>query len=178
MLTIAIRHFLMLVQRQQTAVQLDRRRRNRTNPRQGKPRAPTTNQATLPVTADPTTDADVPPVPKIPSTLNLPGTWPQDASREPSPVRPGVAPEKSDPIPESPKSRKVTTTTYSPTSTRERQSLRKTSRPTSRKGVPPLHSSPTKSLILGHYWRQSLQQGQQGKMEKESRVSRLIRPPY
>ncbi|ETI27601.1 hypothetical protein G647_00050 [Cladophialophora carrionii CBS 160.54] len=131
------------------------------------------DQTTLPVSADPTSDTNVPPVPKIPSTLNLPGTWPRDASREPSPVR--LTDQKPSPVPETPKSRKVTSSAYSPASTREKQSIRKSSRPTSRKGVAPLSSSPSEKFDLGSLLAAIPTTGD---LEKEGRASRLIRPPY
>jgi protein EFR3 len=151
-----------------------------------KSKAPTNNgtyhdQTTLDhVTADPKTDDSVPPVPKIPSTLNLPGTWPKDASREPSPVRPTEVPlEKALPAPqESPQSRKIASNTYSPSSLRDKQSLRKSSRPTSRKGVTPLSSSPAEKFDLGTLLAAIPTTAATSEPEKENRTSRLIRPPY
>ncbi|OAP58103.1 hypothetical protein AYL99_07193 [Fonsecaea erecta] len=137
------------------------------------------DQATLPsVTIDPRTDATVPPVPKIPSTLNLPGTWPRDTS----PARPAeTSPDTAAPgVPESPESRKTTSKAYSPSPVREKQSLRKASRPTSRKGPTSLSSSPNEKFDLG-----SLLAAipipiadAAGDMQKENRTGRLIRPPY
>lgn len=145
------------------------------------------DQATVPaVTVDPTTDADVPPVPKIPSTLNLPGTWPTDASRDPSPVRPTetAADTSTDKVaaipvpPETPKSRKTATNAYSPASTRGKQSIRKSSRPTSRKGGMPVSSSPSEKFDLGSLLAAIPTAGVNGDIEKENRTSRLIQPPY
>ncbi|KAJ9608079.1 plasma membrane localization protein [Cladophialophora chaetospira] len=130
------------------------------------------------VTANPTVDADVPPVPKIPSTLNLPGTWPQDASRDPSPVRPDNAHEEIDPLSQSPKTRKITNTTHSPSSIREKQSLRKTSRPTSRRSFQPRSSSPIEKFDLGSLLAAIPTTGPVGEPEKENRASRPIKPPY
>ncbi|KIW25126.1 uncharacterized protein PV07_10790 [Cladophialophora immunda] len=137
------------------------------------------DQTTLPsVTVDPRTDTNVPPVPKIPSTLNLPGTWPRDAS----PARPAESsPETAvSAVPESPKSRKITGKTYSTSPAREKQSLRKTSRPTSRKGATPLSSSPNEKFDLGSLLAAipiPIAEAA-GDMQKENRTGRLIRPPY
>lgn len=131
------------------------------------------------VTADPRVDADVPPVPKIPSSLNLPGTWPREAS----PARLAEStPGKSLPVPQepgtSPQTRSVGTNAYSPSSTRERQSIRKSSRPASRRGMTPMSTSPNEkfdlsSLLAGIPTRETAEE-----VEKENRGTRLIRPPY
>ena len=135
------------------------------------------DQAT--VTADPATDADVPPMPKIPSIMNLPGTWPRDASREPSPTRGAASAENNANVPyESSQSRRFTPNTYSPTSTREKQSLRKTSRPTSRKGAGAVSSSPAEKFDLGSLLAAIPTAAGTGDLEKDNRASRLIRPPY
>lgn len=136
------------------------------------------DKTTLPVTADPTTDADVPPVPKIPFTLNLPGTWPHDASRDSSPVRSGVAQEKLSPVVESPNPQRFSDSTYSPTSTREKHSIRKTSRPTSRKGAAAMTSSPSEKFDLGSLLAAIPTTGTGEETGKVNRASRLIRPPY
>ena len=140
------------------------------------------DQATLPsVTTDPKIDASVPPVPKIPSILNLPGTWPHDASREPSPSReadPSVMEKSTLTQQDTPQSRKFINPAYSPSSTREKQSIRKSSRPTSRKGTTPMGSPPTEKFDLGSLLAAIPTAAAVGESEKESRASRLIRPPY
>ncbi|KIX01967.1 uncharacterized protein Z518_07906 [Rhinocladiella mackenziei CBS 650.93] len=128
------------------------------------------------VTADPRIDADVPPVPKIPSTLNLPGTWPRDAS----PPRPAEPTLKKTPSPSleggnTPHAKRITSTPYSP-STRERQGVRKSSRPTSRKG--PVSSSPNEKLDLDSLLAGIPSSDMTEEVDKENRGSRLIRPPY
>ena len=128
------------------------------------------------VTADPRTDADVPPLPSIPPSLHLPGTWPDDASREPSPVR---AAEKPATISQtSPQSQKTRDSIQSPPSTREKQSIRKTSRPTSRKGATPFSSPPGEKFDLSSLLAAIPIAGVAGEIEKDHRASRLIRPPY
>jgi protein EFR3 len=101
----------------------------------------------------------VPPVPKIPSTLDLPGTWPQGESRDPSPNRPGAT--------TSPESHRV----------RHKESLRASSRPTSRKGQPLFSSTPAEKFDLGSLLAAIPTSGN-GQLEKENRASKLIRPPY
>lgn len=131
------------------------------------------------VTADPRVDESVPPVPKIPSTLNLPGTWPRDVSPS-RPAEPSV--EKATHIPHedgaSPKSHRIASSTYSPSSAREKKSGRKSSRPTSRKDATPLSISPNEKFDLGSLLA-GIPSGDTAEgLEKENRVGRLSRPPY
>lgn len=140
------------------------------------------DQATVPaVTADPRKDFDVPPVPKIPSTLNLPGTWPRDVSpartQEDSTEAP--VPNSSEVRDTSPQSKRVSSATHSSPPTREAHSIKKTSRPVSRKSAAPISSPPPNekfdlgSLLAGISPGKSTEE-----LEKEIRSSRLIKPPY
>ncbi|KAI1628558.1 hypothetical protein EDD37DRAFT_12072 [Exophiala viscosa] len=106
------------------------------------------------VTVDPSQNADIPPVPKIPSTLNFPGSWPRDASParfdQASPPKTASPPEG---IEASPQSRRVTSGAFSTSS--------KATRPTSRRGIGEIPAG--KGVVQG---------------DRENRASRLIRPPY
>ncbi|KIV80577.1 hypothetical protein PV11_08070 [Exophiala sideris] len=127
---------------------------------------------TLPlVTADPRNDTDIPPVPKIPSALNLPGTWPRDASParsdQPAPQRISSPPQTAE---ASPQSRRVTSGAFSTSS--------KASRPTSRRGIGAAMNSPDEKFDLGSLLAE-IPSGKGGVAgDKENRASRLIRPPY
>lgn len=139
------------------------------------------DQATFPsLTADPRRDSDVPPVPKIPSTLNLPGTWP----REISPVRPedqsteAAVTSPSEVVNPSPQSKRVTSATHSSPPGRDGQSVRKTSRPVSRKSAAPISSTPNEKFDLGSLLAGISPGKSTEEIEKESRSSGLIKPPY
>ena len=168
--------------------------------------APTDEESTFqdqasvpPLTADPRIDSDVPPVPKIPSTLNLPGTWPRDIS----PARPlddstevtslASPPEALADTSTSPQSKRITSTTYSTPPTRDGQSMRKTSRPVSRKSAAPFSiPAPAEKFDLGELLagispgagnqstEEAIQNGPKTQTQGQSqgRASRLIRPPY
>lgn len=140
------------------------------------------DQVTVPVvTADPRRDSDVPPVPKIPSSLNLPGTWPRDIS----PARPQ---DESAEVPvmtssegrdASPQSKRVVSAAQSFPPGRSGQSMKKTSRPVSRKSAAPISSAAANekfdlgSLLAGIGPGKGNEE-----VEKEKRSSRLIQPPY
>ncbi len=130
-----------------------------------------------PITADPRVDADVPPVPKIPSTLNLPGTWPRDVS--PAPSEEPRLEQTSAPAQEEvgPRTRRIASIGQSSSSTRDRHSVRKSSRPTSRKGAMPM-SSPTPKFDLGSLLAGISSGSGPEEADKQNRGSRLIRPPY
>ncbi|KAJ9499295.1 plasma membrane localization protein [Exophiala xenobiotica] len=132
-----------------------------------------------PITANPQNDTDIPPVPKIPSMLNLPGTWPRDVSpartEEPAPEQTSSLSQGPD---NSPQSKRVTSGTYSIVSTTGRQSTRKTSRPTSRKGASPMMGSTNGKFDLNSLLAEIPSANEHVKQEKEIRTSRQIRPPY
>lgn len=143
--------------------------------------------ATVPaLTADPRRDSDVPPVPKIPSTLNLPGTWPRDISParpldEPAEVSATNPPEAL--VDASPQSKRVTSATYSSPPTRDGQTMKKTSRPVSRKGAAPINPTAAEKFDLGSLLAgisPGTGKSTEEAIEKEnqSRSSRLIKPPY
>ncbi|KEF58548.1 uncharacterized protein A1O9_06474 [Exophiala aquamarina CBS 119918] len=146
------------------------------------------DQAAVPaLTADPRRDSDIPPVPKIPSTLNLPGTWPRDISParpldEPTEGTAVHAPSGAIDASASPQSKRVTSGTYSSPPTRDGQTMKKTSRPVSRKSAAPTHPAPVEKFDLGSLLAGiSLGTGKSTEevIEKEdSRSSRLIKPPY
>ncbi|EXJ78705.1 hypothetical protein A1O1_09107 [Capronia coronata CBS 617.96] len=123
--------------------------------------------------------SDIPPVPKIPSTLNLPGTWPRDASparaADSSKDEASLGPQEAG---MTPRSQKTTNSGRSPRAGRGKQESLRTSRPTSRRSlVAPSFASKDKfdldSLLAG-----IPSGGVNGGPDKENRGSRLIRPPY
>ncbi|KIW45461.1 uncharacterized protein PV06_03852 [Exophiala oligosperma] len=139
------------------------------------------NAVTLPAT-DPglRNDIDIPPVPKIPSSLNLPGTWPRDISPartdEPHLGKTSSLSQEHDATPQS---KRATSGTYSTSSAAGKQSILKSSRPTSRKGA-----SPTIGSVNGRFDLNSLlaeipsatEEREEG--PTDNRTSRQIRPPY
>lgn len=132
-----------------------------------------------PVTADPRHDADIPPVPKIPSALNLPGTWPDDTSTAQSDQPAWQKMTTGQGVDASPQSRRVISGAYSTTSAAERQSVRKSSRPTSRRGVGGVTMANERfdlGSLLAEIPSGNKKEGVEG--DKENRASRLIRPPY
>lgn len=125
------------------------------------------------------TTGDIPPVPKIPSSLNLPGTWPRDAS----PARPVGRPveKTSSAAPDtgaSPRSQKTTSSAPSPLSSKVKRHSRRNSRPTSRKSLAADSYSPRDKFDLGSLLAGIPSGAVAGDTDKENGGSRLIRPPY
>jgi protein EFR3 len=87
--------------------------------------------------SDPRLGDDVPPVPRIPSSLNLPGTYPRDVSPVPDTSKSGKQRANGESTGASPKSQRHTSGRYTSTSAaRESRSIKRgNSRPTSSKGT-------------------------------------------
>ncbi|KIW16353.1 hypothetical protein PV08_06404 [Exophiala spinifera] len=137
------------------------------------------NAVTLPSTDGGSHDSsDIPPVPKIPSSLNLPGTWPRDIS----PARTDEpALDKGPSLPQhntSSQSKRVISGAYSITSAPGKQSTLKSSRPTSRKGASPVVGSAHGRLDLTSLLAEIPSASDESTGGADNRNSRLIRPPY
>jgi len=140
------------------------------------------DQTTLPgPMSDPRLGNDVPPVPRIPSTLNLPGTWPRDAS----PVRPRAAANldrgsqsQTDDVGASPRSQRISSSSaYAASSVREKQSRKMTSRPTSRKGAGEKQGGATEKLDVGSLLA-AIRSGVEVEDVVAEKTLRLGQPPY
>ncbi|RVX70537.1 hypothetical protein B0A52_05188 [Exophiala mesophila] len=135
----------------------------------------------LATVTSPRVEEDVPPVPKIPSTLNLPGTWPRDISpaRSEGPIVEPSSAENGDASNTQP-GKRVVSTAYSTRSGREGQSMRKSSRPVSRKSVVPISTSPIEKFDVGSLLA-GIKSGEgdgDGEQQQAQRTSRLMKPPY
>ncbi|EXJ81186.1 hypothetical protein A1O3_07476 [Capronia epimyces CBS 606.96] len=144
----------------------------------------TDNEKTDPpgVTAYHQVTTDIPPVPKIPSALNLPGTWPRDAS----PARPAgraAAKTSSAGLEDggSPQSQETTSSARSPLSGQEKHD-RRNSRPTSRRSLAAASYSTREKFdmdsLLAGILSGAVAGAGAGETDKENSGSRLIRPPY
>lgn len=147
--------------------------------------------------ADPRLGVDVPPVPKIPSSLKLPGTFPRDASPSRSPAdtewlerkKSRTTAAAGDDRDESPRSKRVTSSTFAgSSSTRGASNPKRTSRPpSSRAGFGhfgtghdgsrvPSEKVDVGSLLAGI--RPSASEASVAGSLKETGSLRLSKPPY
>lgn len=139
------------------------------------------------VTSNPELDSDIPPVPKIPSALNLQmaGTWPRDAS--PDKRSPAIVAHDDAPSPTSgpgalPTHQEASSMNTIPKPGGEKTKKRVSSRPPSRAGGASVWSHSTAgrktdlSSLLNSIQVEESTQGQDRKVSSGS--TRMLRPPY
>lgn len=159
------------------------------------PASPPTNHATattLPATvhdlvslpqdnSDPRLGSDVPPVPKIPSFLNLPGTYPRDSSPI-RPVTPREEPYRPKTAPQGMPKAKLNGLSSS-ASVKEGRSLRKAdSRPVSRRGqaaTDPTHAGTSSGKVDLGKLLAGIQSDTDSQNTKEKETTEItFKPPY
>jgi len=132
--------------------------------------------------SDPRLGDDVPPVPKLPPSLDLPGTWPRDSS----PNKAGtvsIATTRAAAQAVSPKSSRIASSSYAGSVVREGRTMKRAgSRPASRAGTTSVWSdkqSTVGKIDLGKLLAGISSEGGRGKeSERENAGSVLSKPPY